>query len=136
MNDELIESGIPSIRKYPNDWRLTKLRNVAVLNPLKGIIEDEELVSIVPMDCVSEKGELKTDRLEAFRDVDKGLNNFRTGDVLFAKITPCMENGKGALVESLQTTNAFGSTEFFVFRPNKKVAGKYLFYYSNVQHTF
>jgi type I restriction enzyme S subunit len=53
---------------------------------------------------------------------------FEEGGVLFAKITPCMENGKGAFVTRLQTNYAFGSTELHVLRPRHKVNGKFLYY--------
>jgi len=61
-------------------------------------------------------------------DISTGLTLFEPGDVLFAKITPCMENGKGALVRRLPTRYAFGSTEFHVLRPSKKVDGQFLYY--------
>ena len=42
---------------------------------------------------------------------------FVEGDVIFAKITPCMENGKAAIVKEAINGIAYGSTEFFVLRP-------------------
>ena len=65
-----------------------------------------------------------------FKDVSSGLTVFERGDVLFAKITPCMENGKGAFVDSLPTRYAFGSTEFHVLRPSPSIDGKFLYYYT------
>lgn len=55
---------------------------------------------------------------------------FESGDVLFAKITPCMENGKGAFVPELPTPLAFGSTEFHVLRPTHRIDGAFLYYYT------
>jgi type I restriction enzyme S subunit len=69
------------------------------------------------MEAVSEFGAIFHVNQEIFNDVTKGLTLFENGDVLFAKITPCMENGKGAYVENLSTRYAFGSTEFHVLRP-------------------
>ena len=66
------------------------------------------------MELLSEAGMIDTSLLQAFEDISSGLSLFEEGDVLFAKITPCMENGKGAFVESLPTRYAFGSTEFHV----------------------
>lgn len=66
--------------------------------------------------------------LLAFEDISSGLTLFEQGDVLFAKITPCMENGKGAYVATIPTQYAFGSTEFHVLRPSPQVDGKFLYY--------
>ena len=80
------------------------------------------------MEAVSEHGVVIAGNQETFDDVTKGLTLFENGDVLFAKITPCMENGKGAYVETLPTRYAFGSTEFHVMRPSREIDGKFLYY--------
>jgi type I restriction enzyme S subunit len=53
--------------------------------------------------------------------------------VLFAKITPCMENGKMAVVPALVNGFGFGSTEFHVLRPKQNIDAKYLYYYVSSQ---
>ena len=80
------------------------------------------------MEAVSEYGTVSVEMREAFSDVTTGLTNFENEDVLFAKITPCMENGKGAYVENLSTRYAFGSTEFHILRPRHEIDGKFLYY--------
>ena len=55
-----------------------------------------------------------------------GYTNFRENDVLIAKITPCMENGKCALAENLTNNIGFGSTEFHVIRAANKERAKYI----------
>jgi len=82
------------------------------------------------MELLSETGTMDTSSLQAFEEVSNGLTIFEVGDVLFAKITPCMENGKGAFVESLPSRYAFGSTEFHVLRPNYAINGTFLYYYT------
>ena len=82
------------------------------------------------MEMVSEWGEIGTSNQQPFDAVSAGLTLFETGDVLFAKITPCMENGKGAYVRKLPTRYGFGSTEFHVLRPRGGVDGSFLYYYS------
>ena len=57
----------------------------------------------------------------------KGYTSFREGDVLFAKITPCMENGKMAVVPSLENDLGFGSTEFHVLRPCRGISPQYIY---------
>ena len=80
------------------------------------------------MEKVSEDGAIDVSNLLAFEDISSGLTLFEQGDVLFAKITPCMENGKGAYVATLPTQYAFGSTEFHVLRPSPQVDAKFLYY--------
>lgn len=82
------------------------------------------------MELVSEFGDLDVSSVQDFASISAGLPLFEQGDVIFAKITPCMENGKGALVPNLPTRYAFGSTEFHVLRPNHEVDGKFLYYYT------
>jgi type I restriction enzyme S subunit len=82
------------------------------------------------MEKVSEKGEIISDNLEEYSLITSGLTNFEASDVIFAKITPCMENGKGAYVEKLPVRYAFGSTEFHVLRARYMVDGKFLYYYT------
>ena len=60
-----------------------------------------------------------------------GYTNFRENDVLVAKITPCMENGKCALAENLTNQIGFGSTEFHVIRAANKERAKYVLEYIN-----
>ena len=58
----------------------------------------------------------------------KGYTYFEENDVLFAKITPCMENGKGAIAESLKNSRAMGSTEYYVFRAIKPEDTQFIYY--------
>jgi type I restriction enzyme, S subunit len=101
-------------------WPSSRIRNVAQLSPRysNSPPEQAESCTVVPMEFLSEDGKLDTSSIQTFGDVSGGLTLFEAGDVLFAKITPCMENGKGAFVDRLPTRYAFGSTEFHVLRPN------------------
>ena len=64
------------------------------------------------MPAVSEDGYLVDMTDEEYGKVKKGFTYFENNDVLFAKITPCMENGKGAIVHGLTNGIGMGSTEF------------------------
>jgi type I restriction enzyme S subunit len=64
-----------------------------------------------------------------FGTVAKGFPSFTNGDVLFAKITPCMENGKAALASNLVNGIGAGSTEFFVLRPKQEILSEYVFHF-------
>jgi type I restriction enzyme S subunit len=61
-------------------------------------------------------------------EIDPGFTPFQEGDVLFAKITPCMENGKGLLARGLVNGVGFGSTEFHVLRAKPGVDPRFLFH--------
>jgi type I restriction enzyme S subunit len=64
--------------------------------------------------------------MRTFAEVAKGYTWFLDGDVIFARITPCMQNGKAALAKNLMNAVGFGSTEFHVIRPSSKVTGEWL----------
>ena len=106
--------------QMPRGWVSAPLLDLAVINPPKAkpAFEDESSVVFVPMANVLENfGGLDPAARRPFAKVKKGYTQFRPGDVLFAKITPCMENGKLAVVPDLDPPLAYGSTEFFVLRP-------------------
>ena len=107
-----------------NGWGMRPLAECCDVNPKKG--EDARIqkgmeVSFVPMQSVSEQGDIDTTVVKNYEEVQKGFTYFSEGDVLFAKITPCMENGKGAIARGLKNSVGFGSTEFHVLRPKTGV---------------
>lgn len=106
-----------------------KLKEICEINPKTREIDDDTEVSFVPMSSVSEDGKIDTSDIRSYQDVKKGYTVFQEGDVLFAKITPCMENGKGAIAYGLMNGKGCGSSEFHVLRPNKDVATAEWIYY-------
>ena len=105
-------------------WGVSKLGDYCIINPSKSTearLEDELEVSFCPMPYVSESGDIKTDETKLYKDVKSGFTYFAEDDVLFAKITPCMENGKGAIARNLKNGIGFGSTEFHILRPNRSI---------------
>jgi len=108
---------------------MVRLKDICTINPKSPGFQDELTVSFVPMPKVGENGEFDPSEIKTYQEVKKGFTYFQNGDVLFAKITPCMENGKGAIAQSLENSVGFGSTEFHVLRPFPKyVTSKWLFY--------
>ena len=106
-----------------------KLEDVAEINPrVPKHLTDDDDVAFVPMSAVSEDGTLGAHGTRPYVEVKKGYTYFERGDVLVAKITPCFENGKAALVDNLVEQIGFGSTEFHVLRPGPDLDGRYLFY--------
>jgi type I restriction enzyme S subunit len=126
------DSGIEWLGEVPERWEVKRLRFVAELNPSKSEVREldkETMVSFLPMETISEDGFLNLDREKAIREVETGYTYFRDGDVVVAKITPCFENGKGALMRGLLNGIGFGTTELIVARPRKEeTSGKYLYW--------
>lgn len=123
-----------------SSWKNGILMDFCKINPKKidtKELDDNMTVSFIPMSCVSDIwGKITKKELRKLGEVKKGYTNFCEGDVLFAKITPCMENGKSAIVDKLENNIGFGSTEFYVFRCNEnKLNNKYLHYFVR-QKTF
>jgi restriction endonuclease S subunit len=105
------------------------LSDLVELNPSLGIrLSDETEVSFIAMADVSEVGRIIHSEARKYIEVKNGFTVFRDGDILFAKITPCMENGKGALASDLCNGIGFGSTEFHVLRPKLRDDAEFIFH--------
>ena len=105
-------------------WGLVPLGSTCNINPKKSLdsrLVSGAMVSFVPMPAVTEQGEIDATAIKEYDEVKTGFTYFAENDVLFAKITPCMENGKGAVAKGLNNGIGFGSTEFHVLRP---ISGK------------
>ena len=108
------------------------MKNVCKVNPKKidtnGLPDNLE-VSFFPMASLSEiYGKITEPQTRLLKDVKNGFTNFSEGDVVFAKITPCMENGKSAIIAKLVNDIGYGTTEFYVLRCGEKLYNKYLYY--------
>ncbi|MCC5893813.1 restriction endonuclease subunit S [Exiguobacterium sp.] len=117
--------------QIPNNWIFVNLGQVVTINPTKPKLEvpDEQYCSFLPMGMVSaKKGRIERLEEREFQKVKKGYTYFEENDVLFAKITPCMENGNVVIAKDLKNKFGFGSTEFHVLRATKAVDENYLFY--------
>jgi len=128
----LVELGpIEAPWKLPEGWRWERLDTVAPVNPPRkfdSIPSDAEL-TFLPMAAVAElTGRLDLGAKRPVSAVKSGYTRFRSGDVIFAKITPCMENGKLAIIPDLPYGMGAGSTEFHVLEP-EDVNAMYLFYW-------
>ena len=113
-------------------WEERLLGDVCTVNPKKidaKNLDDNLEVSFVPMAAVSDVlGEIVNHEVKNLQDVRTGFTNFSKGDVIFAKITPCMENGKSAIVGTLVNDIGYGSTEFYVLRCKEELNNKYLYH--------
>ncbi|WP_243092781.1 restriction endonuclease subunit S [Thermus hydrothermalis] len=116
-----------------NGWIREPISKVAEVNPvtaLPGPELDDLAVPFYNMAAIDEySGKLRDAAIVHLRDCRTGKTKFQNGDVLFAKITPCVQNRKSALVNGLPGNFACGSSEFYVLRPGKRVRPEYLFYF-------
>ncbi|RYX04896.1 restriction endonuclease [Legionella pneumophila] len=118
--------------QLPKSWSVCLIGEAILVNPRldKREIDDGIEVSFVPMPAVSaETGEINVLENKLFAEVKKGYTPFIERDVLFAKITPCMENGKMAVVPKLKNNLGFGSTEFHVLRCPTDILPEYVYYF-------
>lgn len=109
----------------------TALSAIAEITPKVRIpkeITGSDEVSFIPMGDVSESGDWITRQTRPLRSVTAGFTAFEEGDVLVAKITPCLENGKGAHAQGLRNGIGFGSTEFHVLRARQGVDPRFVFH--------
>ena len=116
--------------KLPDSWIWVRLGEVVEVNPnkIKIDIGENELVDFIPMKNVSESSpEIIEKNFEKFKDLQKGYTQFIKNDILFAKITPCMENGKTAIISDLKEKIGYGSTEFHILRSTKIINNKLLY---------
>jgi type I restriction enzyme S subunit len=103
----------------PEEWSEGPVSSIAYVNPRTDIshLEEDSQIFFLSMGNVGEDGRICTMEIKPYAEVRNGYTVFADGDILIAKITPCMENGKGALVGNLKNGVGFGSTEFHVLRP-------------------
>ncbi|MDD2899589.1 MAG: restriction endonuclease subunit S [Desulfuromonadaceae bacterium] len=108
---------------------LYPLSTIAEINPSVSIagLPDNHLISFVGMADVSERGQLRQKHDRFLKEVKAGFTRFKDDDLLFAKITPCMENGKGAHAKRLKSGLGFGSTEFHVLRAKEDAESSFIF---------
>ena len=116
--------------------QLVPLSQAVEVNPKidRTALHDDLEVTFVPMAAVKAlSGDIDVSNIRKYAEVKKGYTHFRNGDILFAKVTPCMENGKMAIARKLLNGVGFGSTEFHVLRPRAGVDARYIYYFVSSQ---
>ena len=108
------------------DWRKMKLSDIAYINPRESIKKGTVAKKIAMDKLRPFCRDIPEVSLEAF----SGGTKFRNGDTIMARITPCLENGKTALVNVLDDDEVgFGSTEYIVFRAKEGISTSEFIYY-------
>jgi type I restriction enzyme S subunit len=125
-------SGVEWLGEVPEHWETLRLRFAVTLNPSKQEAKElgeQEVVSFLPMEAIGEDGSLRLENEREVAECLSGYTYFRDGDVCVAKITPCFENGKGAILRELKGGIGFGTTELIVARPQKeRITSEFLDY--------
>ena len=113
--------------RVPLGWEVKTIgdKDVCKINPVYKY-KKKEVYDFIPMEAIKENFE-GVDYVEK-QIIDNGsYTRFKAGDILFAKITPCSENGKVAYIDHIDSEVGFASTEFIVFHPTENVDGKYVY---------
>jgi len=125
------KSGVEWLGEVPAHWEVKRGRYVIMVNPSSPVLRSLDInseVSFVPMDAVGEYGGLKLEQTRVISEVGGGYTEFQNDDVVVAKITPCFENGKGALSLGLVNGAAYGTTELHVLRKSDSIDERFLLY--------
>jgi len=129
LDEALIDQAIDHFldRLRLDGWLDQPLGEIAEINPKPGSRPVDDSVSFVAMAGVNDRtGLIQSFERRAPEEVATGYKQFKSGDVIFARITPCMQNGKSAVVRDLPTEVAYGSTEFHVIRPSNGVTADWI----------
>lgn len=118
----------------PESWRIKQLDRVAYFNPhdsLPTSWNDNAEVTFISMANIDEiKGSIKEIEIKKLGEISSSKTKFQKNDIVFAKITPCVENKKVAIVDKIQSEIGFGSTEFYIIRAKEnKILTKYIFHF-------
>ena len=115
----------------PKGWTWIKLEEIAIISPRHPRDLDESMqVSFIPMPAIDDNcSQFKFTQIKTLSEVKKGYTHFAEGDVLFAKITPCMENRKAAIARNLVNKLGCGTTELHIIRPLLNIPAEYIYHF-------
>ena len=115
----------------PDSWYLTDIKSIFTINP-KNKVADDVIAGFVPMTNIAD-GYSNEFRFESklWGDIKKGFTHFAEGDIVVAKISPCLENRKSVIVTSLPNGIGAGTTELFVFRSQCVLAEYGLYFFKS-----
>src|SRR5690606_25093614 len=116
-----------SSKKFPNK----RLKDIVLINPTTTLPKVPNLqISFIPMEVVSDDYGIVTELRNKTVSESKGYTKFMEGDLIWARITPCMQNGKSAIVKNLENGLGVGSTEFHIIRTeNANINLDYIYHF-------
>ena len=116
--------------KLPEGWEWVRLEEAADINPRRPSRLDRDPdapTTFIPMSAIDgETGRVPAAPERRFEDVRRGYTYFEERDVLFSKITPCMQNGKHFIANGLNGGFGFGTTELHVIRPKSGLFSEWI----------
>lgn len=116
---EIGEEEIPY--QLPNNWKWVRLGEICIFNP-RNYLDDELEVSFIPMKLIKDGFYNKhSSEIRKWKEIKSGFTHFAERDLVFAKITPCFENRKSALLKNLKNNFGAGTTELIVLRTYKEL---------------
>lgn len=122
------DSGIEWIGDIPAEWTASKIKYCTEFAPSCNTshLSEDSLVTFTPMECI--KNGYFENREAHFSALSSSYTQYQDGDIVFAKVTPCFENGNIAIMQGLSAGVGFGSSELFVIRP-QSINTEFIFYY-------
>lgn len=122
------DSGIEWIGEIPAEWTASKIKYCTEFAPSCNTshLSEDSLVTFTPMECI--KNGYFENREAHFSTLSSSYTQYQDGDIVFAKVTPCFENGNIAIMQGLSAGVGFGSSELFVIRP-QSINTEFIFYY-------
>lgn len=122
------DSGIEWIGDIPAEWTASKIKYCTEFAPLCNTshLSEDSVVTFTPMECI--KNGYFENREAHFSALSSSYTQYQDGDIVFAKVTPCFENGNIAIMQGLSAGVGFGSSELFVIRP-QSINTEFIFYY-------
>jgi type I restriction enzyme, S subunit len=124
-------SGVEWLGDVPAHWDAFRGRFCAAINPRSqrlSALGTRVEVSFLAMEAIGDRGALSLEQVCVPAEMGTSYTEFDDGDVLIAKITPCFENGKGALATDLVNGAGLGTSELHVLRSRGKLLPKFLYY--------
>ena len=130
-NAEMKDSGVEWIGEIPAHWAFRKMKQVAQFAPKCDFsrLENDALITFAPMECI--RNGYFENRGKQLNTITGSYTPYSEGDIVFAKVTPCFENGNICIMKNLYSGVGLGSSELFVLRA-RSISTEYLFYY--LQH--
>ncbi|MTI17465.1 restriction endonuclease subunit S [Rhodobacteraceae bacterium RKSG542] len=124
-------SDVEWLGEVPSGWEVKRIKNTAELNPSKSELQSIAAhtdITFLPMEAIGETGSIDCSRIKPIREVINGYTYLGEGDVCLAKITPCFENGKAAIMRGLVNGIAFATTEVIPLRCRTTSTAEFLYY--------
>ncbi|MDA8686124.1 restriction endonuclease subunit S [Robiginitalea sp.] len=113
--------------EIPENWVWCRLGEISQINPRNYLDENTE-VGFCPMPLIfSEYGKDVEFETRKWKEIKSGFTHFANNDVVVAKITPCFQNSKAALINGLPNGFGAGTTELYVMRSYKRELASFIY---------